>query len=171
MQLNQYETYKRTMESDRAHNCFYHPGKRPARPQRTRYSQGHERNIMDFRNRCTVARSAAKVSTVPNMLQAVPAMGTTGRFPSHCPRACTKPVWARRYWYTRSLCWRYFCAGKKGGPAVGKTKRGKVTKVMAIADTAGFPVAAHVESASLHVDITIHGVQPWAERTYPSGKN
>jgi hypothetical protein len=38
----------------------------------------------------------------------------------------------------------------KRGLAVGKTKRGKGNKIMAIADAAGFPVAAHVESASPH---------------------
>jgi len=46
-------------------------------------------------------------------------------------------------------CHRRF-AGKKRGLAVGKTKRGKGTKIMAIADAAGFPVAAYVESASPH---------------------
>jgi transposase len=33
---------------------------------------------------------------------------------------------------------------------VGKTKRGKGTKVMAIADRAGLPLAVHVEAASPH---------------------
>jgi transposase len=42
------------------------------------------------------------------------------------------------------------CAGKRRGLAVGKTKRGKGTKIMAIADAAGFPVSAHIESASPH---------------------
>jgi transposase len=41
-------------------------------------------------------------------------------------------------------------AGKKRGLAVGKTKRGKGTKILAIADAFGLPVAAHVESASPH---------------------
>ena len=40
--------------------------------------------------------------------------------------------------------------GKKRGLAVGKTKRGKGTKILAIADACGLPVAAHVESASPH---------------------
>ena len=43
-----------------------------------------------------------------------------------------------------------FRAGKKRGLAVGKTKRGKGTKILAIADACGLPVAAHVESASPH---------------------
>lgn len=33
---------------------------------------------------------------------------------------------------------------------MGKTKRGKGTKIMAIADASGLPVAAHAESASPH---------------------
>lgn len=41
-----------------------------------------------------------------------------------------------------------FC--KKRGLVVGKTKRGKGTKIMAIADSAGLPVAARIESASPH---------------------
>jgi len=43
-----------------------------------------------------------------------------------------------------------FCTGKKRGLAVGKTKRGKGTKIMAIADASAFPVAACEESASPH---------------------
>jgi hypothetical protein len=39
---------------------------------------------------------------------------------------------------------------QKRGLAVGKTKRGKGTKIMAIADASGIPVAAHIESASPH---------------------
>jgi Transposase DDE domain len=39
---------------------------------------------------------------------------------------------------------------KKGGPKVGKTKRGKGTKIMAVADRHGLPVSVCVESASPH---------------------
>jgi transposase len=42
------------------------------------------------------------------------------------------------------------CRRKKGGRAVGKTKRGKGTKVMAVADRSGLPIAIHIESASPH---------------------
>jgi hypothetical protein len=41
-----------------------------------------------------------------------------------------------------------FASAKKGGACVGKTKRGKGTKIMAIADRHGLPVAVHVESAT-----------------------
>ena len=45
---------------------------------------------------------------------------------------------------------RHLCRGQKGGCAVGKTKRGKGTKLMAVADGAGLPVAIHTTSASPH---------------------
>lgn len=42
------------------------------------------------------------------------------------------------------------CAVKKRGPGVGKTKRGKGTKIMAIADASGLPIAIDTQSASPH---------------------
>ncbi|HQW20597.1 MAG TPA: IS5 family transposase [Rhodocyclaceae bacterium] len=39
---------------------------------------------------------------------------------------------------------------EKGGSGVGKTKRGKGTKIMAVADRIGLPIAVHTESASPH---------------------
>jgi transposase len=41
-----------------------------------------------------------------------------------------------------------FASAKQGGDCVGKTKRGKGSKIMAIADRQGFPIAVHVESAT-----------------------
>jgi transposase len=43
---------------------------------------------------------------------------------------------------------RHVRPGEKGGERVGKTKRGKGSKIMAIADRTGFPVALYVSSAS-----------------------
>jgi transposase len=43
---------------------------------------------------------------------------------------------------------RDFRPGKKGGSHVGKTKRGKGTKIMGVADAHGAPIALSVESAS-----------------------
>ena len=53
------------------------------------------------------------------------------------------------------------CIGKKRGLGIGKTKRGKGTKIMAIADRNGLPVAVVTASASPHevklVEQTIDG--------------
>jgi IS5 family transposase len=43
-----------------------------------------------------------------------------------------------------------FAPAKQGGASIGKTKRGKGSKIMAIADRQGLPVAVHVESATPH---------------------
>jgi hypothetical protein len=39
---------------------------------------------------------------------------------------------------------------------VGKTKRGKGSKIMAIADRRGLPVAVHIESATPHEVTLVH---------------
>lgn len=46
------------------------------------------------------------------------------------------------------FCGRNVCSGQKRGRLVGKTKRGKGTKIMGIADGHGLPVALRTESAS-----------------------
>src|SRR6266436_3327996 len=43
-----------------------------------------------------------------------------------------------------------FAPAKKGGAGVGKTKRGKGTKIMAVADGTGLPVTVCTESATPH---------------------
>ena len=59
---------------------------------------------------------------------------------------------------------------RKGGAAVGKTKRGKGTKLMAVADGAGIPVAIHTAPANPHeitlVEATVaqRFVEPTPER-------
>lgn len=42
------------------------------------------------------------------------------------------------------------CSSKKEGAKGGKTKRGKGTKLMVIADASGLALAAHTDSASPH---------------------
>ena len=50
-----------------------------------------------------------------------------------------------------------FAPAKKRGSEVGKTKRGKGTKIMAVADRNGLPVSICVESASPHeVKLVVH---------------
>ncbi len=53
-----------------------------------------------------------------------------------------------RVGFQRMLCGRNLCSGQKRGRQVGKTKRGKGTKIMGIADGHGLPLALRTESAS-----------------------
>ena len=50
----------------------------------------------------------------------------------------------------RVLCRRDIFPGKKGGKQVGKTKRGKGTKLMVVADGEGVPLGILTDSASPH---------------------
>src|SRR3989338_8990215 len=49
---------------------------------------------------------------------------------------------------------RHICLSKKRGPEVGKTKRGKGTKLMVVADGQSIPLGVSVASASPH-EITL----------------
>src|SRR5262245_59297787 len=49
-----------------------------------------------------------------------------------------------------------FASAKQGGDCVGKTKRGKGSKIMAIADRQGLPIAVHVDSATPHEVRLVH---------------
>jgi transposase len=57
---------------------------------------------------------------------------------------------SRRPGFKGRLHRRHLQRGEKNGSGVGKTKRGKGSKIMAITDRNGFPVAVHVASASPH---------------------
>ena len=63
---------------------------------------------------------------------------------------CFTPEAQRCYRRARGFHSRELCAGEKGGFKVGKTKRGKGTKIMAVADCHGLPVSICVESATPH---------------------
>src|SRR5208283_1418130 len=64
--------------------------------------------------------------------------------------ACFRLETERCYRGARGFHRREFHAGEKGGLKVGKTKRGKGTKIMAVADRNGLPVSICVESATPH---------------------
>ena len=56
----------------------------------------------------------------------------------------------------RVLHRRDLCGGEKRGSCIGKTKRGKGTKLMAVADGAGLPLAIYATSASPHEVTLVH---------------
>jgi hypothetical protein len=45
---------------------------------------------------------------------------------------------------------RQLCTGEKRGAGVGKTKIGKGSKVMVVADGHGLPIGLHIDSARPH---------------------
>jgi transposase len=111
---------------------------------------GIERDSLDPSNRSPLVRYAGKIPTIPNLPSSFSGMGSR-RHLSPCagnlsPRfGETGQIQTCRVLHRRDLC-----GGEKGGFGVGKTKRGKGTKLMAVADSAGLPIAIHATSASPH---------------------
>lgn len=119
-----------------------------ARPTVARHPCGAERRLLGFAHRRSLARSACSLSALSNLsstLSTVAALGAAHSVAAETGRRLTRPREARS---ERILHRRQLQFGEKRGSGVGPTKRGKGSKIMAIADRHGLPVAVHVVSAS-----------------------
>src|SRR5271168_3943279 len=103
---------------------------------------------MDSTNRRPLERPAAAIWSVPDRAPALPAMGAFRGDGKSAAHAGATPQGRWRVGSDRMFCGRDFCSGQKRGRLVGKTKRGKGTKIMGIADRHGLPLALRAESAS-----------------------
>ena len=77
-------------------------------------------------------------------------MGSLRRVARRARNTCPRLGEAGQVQPCRVLHRRDLCGGEKRGSSVGKTKRGKGTKLMAVADGTGLPLAVHIASASPH---------------------
>ncbi len=104
---------------------------------------------MDTAHRCTMKRLARLIPIAPDRLQTISAVDEDQSF-GVLSRAwlqicrCAAALTSARRLLAAVLFWQ-----KKGG-AVGQTKCGKGSRIMAIADASGFPVAACLANASPH---------------------
>lgn len=103
---------------------------------------------MDFTHRRALERFAATIRAIPNGASALPELGEIGRDGKNIAGAGPTSPRGRRFGFEGMLCGRDLCSGQKRGRLVGKTKRGKGTKIMGIADAHGLPLALRTESAS-----------------------
>ena len=103
---------------------------------------------MDSTNRSALARPATAIRAVPDRTPALPKLGAFGRDRRTAAHAGATPQGGPGLGSQRMFCGRHVCAGQKRGRLVGKTKRGKGTKIMGIADGHGLPLALRTESAS-----------------------
>src|SRR6202795_313519 len=118
-----------------------------ARPTVARYACGDERRVVGLTHGCSLARSASSLSALSNLSSTLPtvaAFRAAHTFTAKTGRGLTRPREARS---ERILHRRQLQFGEKRGSGVGPTKRGKGSKIMAIADRHGLPVAGHVASA------------------------
>ena len=109
-----------------------------------------QRHTLDSANWRTMVRTTSAISAekhLPSIFPAVEQIGglcqdTNGIGPG------LEKAWRNRH-QRRFYRWD-FCSCKKRGDGVGKTKKGKGTKIMGITDAFGFPIAVSTSSASPH---------------------
>lgn len=111
---------------------------------------GAERHSVGAAHRRALGRSSRGLPIIPNLPLSLSAMGALWRDEGNAGGASFRAEAQRCYRRTGSFHRRELCAGEKGGLKVGKTKRGKGTKIMAVADRHGLPVSICVESATPH---------------------
>jgi transposase len=120
------------------------------RPTVARHTCGIERGVLDFTHGCSLARSASSLSALSDLSSTLPtvaALRAAHQTAAETGGRLTRPGEAGP---ERSLHRRQLQFGEKRGCSVGPTKRGKGSKIMAIADRHGLPLAVHVASASPH---------------------
>src|SRR5687768_9945027 len=132
---------------------------RRARPPVGQHARRPERRAVGAPHGSTLARPAGAVSVVPNVPSSLSSVATHRRprtGPAGTRRGSPRPRQTRSL---RGLHRRQLQLGEKRGSAVGPTRRGKGSKIMAISDRHGLPLAIHVASASPHevtlVDATL----------------
>jgi transposase len=128
-----------------------------ARPTVARYARGAERCLLGFAHRRSLARSAPSLSSLSDLsspLPTVAALGAAHHAASETGRRLTR---SREAGSARIVHRRQLQFGEKGGSAVGPTRRGKGSKIMAISDGHGLPLAVHVASASPHETKLVEG--------------
>lgn len=98
----------------------------------------------------SVEWTARQIPTVPNLSPIFSELGEgwcLGQTPlGNCP-GFTRP---RKNRHHRMLHWWNFRKCQKRGLSIGKTKKGKGTKIMAIADASGLPLSVWTTGASTH---------------------
>src|SRR5271170_2060559 len=111
------------------------------------HARSAERRFVDSTHRRSLARSARSLSALPNMsstLSTVATLRAAHALAAETGRGFTRPRQTRS---ERIVHRRQLQFGEKGGSGVGPTKRGKGSKIVAIADRHGLPIAVHVASA------------------------
>jgi transposase len=136
------------VENSRTHPAIGSGAGRPTGPPVEQSPQGDRGQLVDSANRRPVERPADTIRPVPNRPSALPELGALRRHGKALIDAGRTSPGSRRLGPQGMFCGRDLCSGQKRGLLVGKTKRGKGTKIMGIADGHGLPLALRTESAS-----------------------
>jgi transposase len=103
---------------------------------------------VDSAQRRSLVRFARGVSFAGDLLAAAAGLGGARGLGGNLARVSFGIERAPATEMERIVPGRQFCSGEKGGDGVGKTKRGKGTKWMVVADGQGVPLGDYLHSAS-----------------------
>jgi transposase len=107
-----------------------------------------QRSVVDLAHRGTLERPAPTLRFARHRASAFPTLAGARRAAPHGRGTGRTSASAWQAGFARMLCRRHVCPGKKRGACVGKTKRGKGTKIMGVVDAHGAPLALCIESAA-----------------------
>lgn len=114
------------------------------------YAISAERGVMDFGNGGAVAGVAKEISSVPDLPSPVSAVGAFRGAGQNVAETGATVAGRGPIELGRSLHRRDLCGRQKRGLGIGPTKRGKGTKITAIAVGNSLPIAVSVQAASPH---------------------
>jgi len=149
-----YGPYKRTMATDckihsEAQSTAWKVWTTAAKSKRC-----PQRHPLDSANWRPVGRFARAVSAEKHLPSIFPAVEQIGGLCQDTNGTGPGLEKTRRHRSERRFYRWDFCSGQKRGDGVGKTKRGKGTKIMGLTDAFGLPIAVDATSASPH-EITL----------------
>jgi len=105
-----------------------------------------------------MAGTTQEIPAVPDLPPPLPAVGARGQAGAYLAGPSQGAASPRETPTRGGFHRRLLHGGKKGGLAVGPTKRGKGTKIIALADDHSLPLAVSIESASPHESQLVEGV-------------
>src|SRR6202165_2884557 len=114
------------------------------------YARGAEWRFLGAAHRRSLARSATSLSSLSNLSSPLPTVAALGAAHPTAAETGGRLTRPREAGSERVVHRRQLQFGEKRGSAVGPTRRGKGSKIMAISDGHGLPLAVHVASASPH---------------------
>ena len=115
-----------------------------------------QRSAVDTSNGSTMVRSSGTLSVVSDMLPKIRELGEERGTAEDFGKHCGGLVRSRKDRSRRMFRGCDFRRRKKRGLEIGKTRCGKGSKVMAVADAHGLPIAIHVRSASPNEVTLVH---------------
>src|SRR2546426_490665 len=139
-----------------------------ARATMARCPRRVQRNSLGAAHRRSLARSARPLSALSNLPSPLPAVAARRDPDETLARPRRRPAGPQQTGFVGDLHRRQLQFGEKRGTAVGPTRRGKGSKIMAIADGNGFPAPCDVASAPPHETNLVEAPpQPRSPRVWP----